>query len=161
MYRIIHITLIGLFCFFSLTLKAQTTLNVSGAVVSNNSNSITYSVGQVFLQTEKNDSYILTEGVLQIYEVFEVDIPTSTLDLEKELEMNAFPNPVSHFLTLKTPSSESLSVSLHNLQGKELYKIDQFKYTTRLPLEDQPTGIYLVQVYHEATIVKTFKIIKN
>ncbi|KXX69529.1 T9SS type A sorting domain-containing protein [Flammeovirga sp. SJP92] len=161
MNKYIRIILTGLFCLISLVLKAQTTLNVSGATVSNNSNSITVSVGQVFFQTGENGNTLVSEGVLQPYEVFELETPTSSPDLASDLEMSAFPNPVTHFLTLKTSSPNLLTASLHTAQGKELLKIDQFRYESKLPLEIYPSGVYLVQVYQDNAVVKTFKVIKN
>ncbi|NME68097.1 T9SS type A sorting domain-containing protein [Flammeovirga aprica] len=161
MNKTLYVTLTGLFCLVTVVLKAQTTLNVSGATVSNNSNSITTSIGQVFVQMDENDDYSISEGVLQPYEVFEIEIPTSNLDWVNELEMNVFPNPVTHYLTLKTTSPKLLSASLHTAQGQELTKLDQFNYESKLQLENYPTGVYIVQVYHDNTVVKTFKIIKK
>ncbi|WP_044206508.1 T9SS type A sorting domain-containing protein [Flammeovirga sp. OC4] len=161
MIKYTHVTLTVFFCLFSLILQAQSTLNVSGATVSNNTNSVTTSVGQVFVQMGENLSYTVHEGVLQPYEISEIKLPTSNWDLTSDLEMNAFPNPVTHFLTLKTPSPKMLSASLHTAEGKELFKIDQFRYESKLPLEPYPSGIYLVQVFHESAVVKTFKVVKN
>ena len=74
----------------------QTSEVASGGSVSNNSGSISYSIGQVAYQSTSNASGSVSQGVQHAFEI-------STLSLEENkfnFMLNAFPNPTTENLNL-------------------------------------------------------------
>ena len=78
-------------------IQAQESINVSGAELSGNTGTISYSVGQVVYNTHAMPGASFAEGVQQPYEISTVsgiDIP------EIVLQMSTYPNPTTDYLNL-------------------------------------------------------------
>ncbi len=93
------------------------------------------------------------------------DIVLSIIDAEKfgDLSLIAYPNPVSHLLTiqLEDAGNTKSSVEILTISGKVLSTHDVTgMQTARLDLSHLPRGIYLCRFRNSSTM-KTVKIIKN
>jgi hypothetical protein len=137
----------------------QTSINSSGGIVSNNSGSVSYSVGQVAYQSVTNTSGSVSQGVQQAYEIV-------TLSLEENkfnFSLSAFPNPATDNLNLRVGNlnQEKLTYKLIDLEGKVISEAIIHFEITNLDMKHLPTTTYFLEVHSEAKKLQTFKIIKN
>ncbi len=98
------------------------------------------------------------------------ELPTSLQENgSKELNdinLNVYPNPAGDEVTVsfETKKKGTTRILLTDMQGKELYSegIADFKgkYEEKIPLKDNPSGVYLLQVSQNGKAV-TKKIIKK
>jgi len=144
---------VGVFSF------GQTSLNTSGASVSNSSGSVSYSIGQVAFQYVSNTSGSVSQGVQQAYVI-------STLNLEEKayhFSLSAYPNPTTDVLNLRVGNynHEPMSFILLDASGKLISEGKITQQETVLDTKMLPVATYFVEVHNEGKKVQTFKIIKN
>ncbi|MBP6459381.1 MAG: T9SS type A sorting domain-containing protein [Crocinitomicaceae bacterium] len=137
----------------------QTSVVASGGSVSNNSGSISYSIGQVAYQSVSNSSGSVSQGVQHAFEI-------STLSLEENkfnFTLNAFPNPTTENLNLRVGNykQEKLAYKLIDLEGKVISEAPLLSEETTIDMKQLPVATYFVEVHNEEKKVQTFKIIKN
>ena len=137
----------------------QTSVVASGGSVSNNSGSISYSIGQVAYQSVSNTSGSVSQGVQHAFEI-------STLSLEENkfnFTLNAFPNPTTENLNLRVGNykQEKLAYKLIDLEGKVISEALMLSEDTTIDMKQLPVATYFVEVHNEGKKVQTFKIIKN
>ena len=137
----------------------QTSEVASGGSVSNNSGSISYSIGQVAYQSTSNASGSVSQGVQHAFEI-------STLSLEENkfnFMLNAFPNPTTENLNLRVGNykQEKLAYKLIDLEGKVISEASMLSEETTIDMKQLPVATYFVEVHNEGKKVQTFKIIKN
>ncbi len=137
----------------------QTSVVTSGGSVSNNSGSISYSIGQVAYQSVSNTSGSVSQGVQHAFEI-------STLSLEENkfnFTLNAFPNPTSENLNFHVGNykQEKLAYKLIDLEGKVISEAPMLSEETTIEMKQLPVATYFVEVHNEVKKVQTFKIIKN
>ena len=136
---------------------AQTSLNAAGGNFSKEGVTLSYSIGQVFYETN-----ILNEGVQMPYNILEVGIK----DMEGiSLNIAAYPNPTRDILELKIETKDfdfkNVQYQISDIEGQRLKsdKINDFQ--TFISMEKYPKGVYILEVKAKNSIVKTFKIVKN
>ena len=136
-------------------IQAQESINVSGAELSGNTGTISYSVGQVVYNTHAMPGASFAEGVQQPYEISTVsgiDIP------EIVLQMSTYPNPTTDYLNLSIGNynQEKLTLQLFDVAGKLL--LDQ---TITEPNTVIDMATYYITITDHQKPIKTFKIIKT
>jgi len=66
---------------------------------------------------------------------------------EQELKyLAAYPNPVSHTLTIENPYQSSMQLSIYSITGKLLYSHPYQNYTTTIDMSPYEAGIYFVEM---------------
>ena len=142
-------------------------LNASGSNISGNSGFVTYSIGQVFFSSITDNNHQMAEGVQQGYQESIEDntnedadnIPTS------EIQIVVYPNPTVDFITLASEgfdlNNQLNSYQLFNYQGKLLKQNSIQQNKTEIDLSHLSSSIYILQVFVEEKLSKTFKIIKR
>jgi hypothetical protein len=146
-------------CLLSINIiTAQTSINAAGGSIENAGVSFSYSIGQVFYETN-----ILNEGVQLPYNIIGVvgieDIDSIFLNIA------AYPNPTSDFLELKIETKDldfkNVRYQIFDINGNHLKsdKIDGFQ--TIISMENALLGVYILEVKLKNKTVKTFKIVKN
>lgn len=147
------------FFIYGLT-HAQEVLVASGGNLSYSGSSVSYSVGQIFQNTNTASNGSAIQGI-QFY------FPNSTLNI---VEMNTnsniatYPNPTSSILNLKIQQSQdnNLSYKLFNLLGESLINGKIISKSTLIDIDHLPMATYLLHIYSRSNqSIKTFKIIKN
>ena len=141
-------------------LKAQYNTVAVGGDAIGAGGTVAYSVGQIDYITANGSNGKITQGLQQPYEVYTTGIETGNNSVNA---INAFPNPATDELTVYTTSDElkNLSVTLYDLQGKELQN-EKFTGTTiNLSLLNLANGTYLLNVNDNNKQLKQFKIIKT
>lgn len=139
------------------------TIIPSGSNATGNSGSVTYSIGQVFYTYIGDDSvYNVAQGVQhQEAEATlgepEVIVPTT--------EILVYPNPTTDYVNLKMTGTElesaQRSYKLYDIQGRVLRQNTITDTETQVSLSNLSTSIYLLTVYVDNKLLKTFKILKK
>lgn len=84
----------------------------------------------------------------------------STPSIPSPLNYNIFPNPVNGQLTIKTSDApNSDKVMIYNLQGQKIYEQALVNQSTVISTNNISTGIYIVKIADNASILNVQKII--
>jgi len=145
-------------------LYAQESANASGGNALGNGGSVSYSVGQVVYATNSGTTGTVAEGVQQPYEI---SVITGFEDIKWiNLNCSVYPNPTTDYLTLKIDASASipirnLSYQLYDMNGKLFGSGKLESYETQIVMVNLVPETYLLEVFDQNKIVKSFKIIKR
>ena len=152
-----------------LTAQAQQATIAAGGSASGNGGTVSYSIGQVVYTTATGTNGSVAQGVQQAYEI------TAVTGIEEakgiSLEVSAYPNPTTDYLTLTIGASISfndqpMSYKLYDMNGKiiETQKIVD-ENTTIVMSNLLPANYFLTVIKtmdgKSPQEVKTFKITKN
>ena len=154
---------ITLFFCATLTAAAQNGLVTTGGDIQGSNGSVSYTVGQVAVQSIEASAASLTEGVQQPYEIQTVGVnnyPHIVLDAK------VYPNPTANRLTLKINDVEtfhetSLRVALFNANGQHIRTQDVAIPQTDIDMNDLSSGTYYLRVTDGQQTLKTFKVVKT
>jgi len=152
----LSVLLIGL----GLTAQAQQATTATGGNASGSGGTVAYSVGQIIYATNTGTTGSVAQGMHQPYEISIVlGIEGNSINLE----LTAYPNPASNYLTLNVGNSElsTLNFQLYDISGKliEIRKI--ISSSEIIVMENLPSATYILKVRNNNKEVKTFKIVKN
>lgn len=142
-------------------LFAQSGTTTSGGEASGSGGRVSYTVGQVAYQSNSSSSGTVSQGVQQAYEIFTVTgIEKNAISL---VQVSAYPNPVTEYLSLKVGSEklESLSYLLFDIQGKLLQSEKLTENETQIDMSSYVSSTYFVKVLSQNQSIKEFKIIKT
>ena len=141
-------------------LKAQQSISASGKDASGSGGSVNYTVGQVDYISATSSGGQIFQGVQQPYEIFAVGINELS---NISLTYKVYPNPTVEFLDLDIAdgSTEHLSLSITDINGKVLLQNDIIENKTKISMQSFTTGTYFLQITDKNKKLKTFKIIKN
>ncbi len=145
---------------FVLTAQAQQATTAAGGDATGSGGSAAYSVGQIVYTTHTGTTGSVAQGVQQPYEIYvELGIENSFI----ELDVSAYPNPTTHYLTLHIGNtlSENLHFELCDLGGKILERRKISNSTETINMENLATAAYFLKVSNANNQIKIFKIIKN
>lgn len=142
------------FIFFS-----QEVLVVSGGEVSGNGN-ISFTLGQLFINTNTSSSGSISEGIQQSIELYTLNIPSLN---PLEVKANLYPNPTSDFvmLSIKNTNITGLSYEIFDVNGRNLLSKKISQSDSPISLQNFASGIYILKVNHSNKTLKTFKLLKN
>lgn len=139
------------------------TIDASGDTITGSSGTVAYSIGQVFYTYIGQSDYIVAQGIQQQEEAVNLSKPVNSA--EPETEIFIFPNPASDFVNIKMDGLEFekglKSYALYDLQGRLLKQNKIVQAETQVELSNLKSSIYLLTVYFNDEILKTFKIIKK
>ena len=140
------------------SLCAQSAIVPIGGDIEGSGVTISYTIGQIAVQSYGEGSTRIFEGVQQPYE-----IQTIGIDNYPGITLNAmvYPNPTlgNVQLTMNNVQLEG-EVRVFDLNGKFLFSKKIEGETTVIPMSDLATGTYFVNVVSEKQILKTFKVVK-
>lgn len=120
--------------------------------------SLHWTVGEIAIEHYEN-SVVLSQGFHQTYNDL---LSTATWELPQvELDLNVYPNPTSSWLYLKASQTEYLQVVVANVMGQTVIPRTSFSMDTQLDFSRLPGGMYLLTVFMEGQLVKTYKIQKT
>ncbi len=144
------------------TAQAQQAITATGGNASGSGGTIAYSVGQIVYTTYTGATGSVAQGVQQPYEISIVEVE----DHQISLNMQAYPNPTTDYLTLNVGAStslsnESMSYEIYNISGKLIESRKIISSSETITMENLPTATYFLKVTNNNNEVKTFKIIKN
>lgn len=150
---------IFLYVFMVTSIHAQSAIvSTGGDVLSNGS--LSYSVGQLVGETYKGTNGSLSMGVQQ---PFEIQIVNGIKDTRISLSMQAFPNPTTDYLTLKSENFDftNAAIQLYDMEGRLLWHKAMATNEARISLLDFAAAIYILRIMDNQKEIKSFKIIKK
>ena len=163
-HKILRIVFSSFFVLNGLAAFAQSDVVPAGGTATGEGGTVTFSVGQIAVQSNEEGSIILSEGVQQPYE-----IQTIGIDNYPGITLNAilYPNPTQGNLQL-VMSQEQLEMvngqwlmKVFDANGKYLLSKQIDGETTLLDLSPYATGTYYINVCSGKDVMKTFKVVKT
>jgi hypothetical protein len=152
----LNLLLIGL----GLTAQAQQASTATGGDASGSGGTVAYSVGQIIYANNTGTTGSVAQGLQQPYEISIVlGVESNSINLE----LTAYPNPTSNYLTLNVGNSElsTLNFQLYGISGKLIESRKIIRSSEIIVIENLPSATYFLKVSNNNKEVKTFKIIKN
>ena len=143
---------------------AQSAIVPVGGDAQSNSGSVSYTVGQIAVQTttNSNSSISVAEGVQQPYEIMTVGV-----DDYPQIALNAvvYPNPTENIAQLQLNGLEipanGLRATLYDGNGKQLRFVTVTDNLTTFQIGQYATGTYYLELCDENRVLKTFKLIRK
>ena len=146
------------FVLFGIDAFAQSDIVPMGGTATGNGGTVTYTIGQIAVQSYGEGSTSISEGVQQPYE-----IQTIGIDNYPGITLNAmvYPNPTlgNVQLTMNNVQLE-VEVRVFDLNGKFLFSKKIEGETTVIPMVELATGTYFVNVLNGTQVLKSFKVVK-
>lgn len=158
------LTLIFVMGFGVIASNAQHSVNTTGGNASNESGSVSYSIGQIVYSSYSNNDGAMSEGVQQPYEIF---IITSLEELGGfDLVLNVFPNPVDDRLHLEVVGkdfhqSSDLKYQLLDINGRLLKRERIIDHAALIEMGAKQPGAYFLIVTASDERIGLFRIIKR
>lgn len=147
------------------SLRAQETITTSGGEASGSGGTVSYTVGQIVYTSETGtNGNSIAQGVQQPYEISEVSGIAESQGIN--LEVSAYPNPATGYLTVKVDASASLGIQsleyqLFDINGQLLQTVKATGQETKIEINNLVPATYFVKVLDKEKEIKIFKIIKN
>lgn len=156
-------------CSFVVFAYAQSNTVTTGGTASGDGGTVTYTVGQIAVQTNGGGAISVAEGVQQPYEISVVgidDFPAVTL------KAKVYPNPTLGEVTLAFEGGLELmsqnGISMNTLQyrmndanGKTLSVNHITSDQSQIDLTACAPGTYYITVFSDKNVLKTFKVVKT
>lgn len=145
----------------TITNNIMGTINASGTDASGSSGTVAYSIGQVFYTYIGFSVYNVAQGIQ--HEVANNSLAKPEVSIEPKTELFIFPNPTTDFVNIKMEGyeNESKSYQLYDFQGRLLKQDVINQNETQISLYNLSSSVYILQVYLNNKILKTFKILKK
>lgn len=156
--KLTRLCLIVILITFTFSIKAQDNINSSGADITSDEGSISYSIGQTVYNTNTGLNGSISEGVQQPYEI---SVVSGIKEKDITLSISAYPNPTTDYLTLELIEFENTNFQLININGKILQNEPIRNSYTRINMSNLINGLYFVKVIQNEIEIKVFKIIKK
>lgn len=139
------------------------TVITSGNNATGNSGSVSYSIGQVFYTYIGLSSvYNVAQGI-QHPELSKTPVTPGNSELTPEIFI--FPNPTTDFVNVNVKGLEfektQQSYQLYDLQGRLIKQNSLKQAETQISLSNLSSSIYILRIYANKKVLKTFKIIKK
>ena len=147
----------------TVTNDTMETFNASGDDATSDSGSVAYSIGQVFYTYIGESIYNVAQGIQQ--EELNQTLAVTENSVEPRAEIFIFPNPTTDFVIVNMEGYEfengPRSYQLYDVQGRLIKQNIINQDETQIDLNDLSSSIYILQVYVNNKILKTFKILKK
>ncbi len=139
---------------FSNTSFAQEVVASAGKHLSSNDVQINFTLGQLVNTSESSGSIVINQGFHQVFSEMVETLSTS----DQLVEINVFPNPVSHQLTISTAESSIIYYALYDLNGAKIAS-GNFKESTQLAIHRYAKGMYqLLLTNDKEQLLEMFKV---
>lgn len=154
---------LGLLMLACLFVHGQTTplklLSSAGETFKNSNYQLDWSIGELLTETYSGNLNMLTQGFHQGKYI----ITGVNLIEDLQLEITAFPNPVTDFVLIKIGSEkvENFRFIISDIDGKILQTGKFDENQKQINLAGKSVGTYLLAILSNKAIVKTFKIVKS
>lgn len=146
--------------FIGLQVYSQKSVVAAYGNVTNQTGSVTFSIGQVVNNYESNPTHSINQGVQQ---PFEISVLNVNSPIASTINLLAYPNPTRDILTLEVNNFEGNNFQYHliSMNGAVLQNQKITSAMSLIQFKELPVGVYLLKITKENKEIKTFKIIKN
>lgn len=142
-------------------LAAQEGVVAAGGNASDNTGSVSFSVGQAFYNTASAISGSVAEGAQQPYEISVL----SVVEEAESLSISVYPNPAADYLYLALDSdafsASDISFRLFDSNGRIIQNGKVISQQTGINMTNLTPSTYFVAVSQRNKDIKVFKIIKK
>jgi hypothetical protein len=131
----------------------QNVIASAGEHFENGSVQLSWTLGEVMIDTYDNGNNILTQGFHQT----ELTVTAIEENLA-DIRMSLYPNPTSEYLNIELGNNEKdINLQLYDMSGRLIHKdvINAYQNKYVLPMHAVATGKYLVQMQSEDGKMKT------
>lgn len=138
---------------------AQQVLSSSGGTGQNSSGSISYTLGELVIDTKVKGATTITQGFHQN----QIIVTAISEPSVSGFSMVVFPNPTNDFVTLKIEKGEiqNLGFILFEAQGRFLLKEQVTGSEQTVSFEQLNPGAYFIKILKNGMELQTFKIVKT
>ena len=155
--------LTALFMGITMLGTAQSAIVPVGGDAQSSAGSVSYTVGQIAVQTVANSNGIyVAEGVQQPYEIQAVGVDNYP---QIVLDAVVYPNPTENIAQLKLNGFElpadGLRATIFDGNGKMLQSFSVTDDLTSFQIGQYATGTYYLEVKDGKRVLKTFKIVRK
>ena len=155
--------LAALFMGITMLGTAQSAIVPVGGDAQSSAGSVSYTVGQIAVQTVANSNGIyVAEGVQQPYEIQAVGVDNYP---QIVLDAVVYPNPTENIAQLKLNGFElpadGLRATIFDGNGKMLQSFSVTDDLTSFQIGQYATGTYYLEVKDGKRVLKTFKIVRK
>lgn len=121
--------------------------------------SLSWTIGETITETINNNTITLTQGFHQS----KIIITSIDQLSESKFALSAYPNPTSGvvYLKIETENVKNLQYQLIDSKGTLLTRKEISSNTAEIDFHNFSNGIYLLEVFENQTILKSFKILKQ
>ena len=133
-----------LFLYCSISYSQQAVIPAGGNA-SGSSGNVSFTVGQVAYTTNSSSNYSVTQGVQQ---PFEISILSVDEQFSTTIQLKAYPNPTSDYLTLDIDKLdiEGLQYALIDINGKIIFEETILQQQTIINFTSIPSSTYFIKV---------------
>jgi hypothetical protein len=153
------ILFINSICFFNLL--AQESVSASGGNSSGIGGTESYTIGQVFCNSNLGDNISIEQGVQHSYNITIIN----SIDKGKRMELSCiiYPNPTINSLKLKVEdiNVQNLNYKLFDLNSNVIINGEIFGNETIINTVALVSGTYFLKIFSQNQEIKLFKIIKT
>ena len=136
--------------------NAQTAVATAGG----EAGTVSYTVGQVFVDVATSDKGSVAPGVQQAYEITIVEVGVA--DRLVTLEAAVYPNPVTDRLVLRVDdTATALRYILTDANGRAIATDNIVDAQTGIEMGNLAQGVYFLRVDDGNAAVRTFKVVKK
>lgn len=138
---------------------AQQAITATGFDATGSGGSSSYSVGQIDYSAKGANNEI-TEGLQQPYEIVTLAVSDNG-NVEKNISL--YPNPVKDilFVDFNQEKFSNSTYQLYDAQGKLIKNGNFSQKKNELNFSMLPASVYIIRIFSDNKMVKTFKIIKK
>lgn len=135
----------------------QNSINTSGGNINSNGINLSYSIGQLKINTIGSNSSTLTldfiQGVQYAFSIYDCSMLAS-------IEVSVYPNPSSKRVYIKTIDEPKLKLTIFDIAGRLIYE-QTLQGSTTIDVENYANGTYIFAFYGFCGLIKSFKVLKN
>jgi len=136
---------------------SQEVVSASGSYFENTNGSLSWTIGEIMIETYSESSNIITQGFQQsrltITSVFK--LPFSNI------EISIAPNPTTNFVKIKISDTENMCFQLFDYNGKLIKQENFITEETKISFSSFAYAAYFLKIIKNNTIIRTFQIIKQ
>lgn len=138
---------------------AQQAITATGFNATGSGGSSSYSIGQIDYSAKGANNEI-TEGLQQPYEIVSLAVSE---DGNAEKNISLYPNPVKDilFVDFNQEKFSNSTYQLYDAQGKLIKNGNFSQKKNELNFSMLPASVYIIRIFSDNKMVKTFKIIKK
>jgi hypothetical protein len=159
MKLILKLLLVVCLVHYGTLLNAQQIVTTGGDYHQNSSGSISYTIGEVAIETFSKTNNILTQGFHQTNLIAVAINEVKGLDFE----ISVFPNPTKDIVMLKVAMEKIVGMQyrLFDTNGKVLQNKFLERTETEISFDNLTPATYFIKVVQGKKDLKTFKIVKQ
>ena len=135
----------------------QNSINTTGGNINSNGINLSYSVGQLKINTIGSNSSTLSldfiQGVQYAFSIYDCSRLAS-------IELSVYPNPSSKIVYIKTIDEPNLKLVIFDISGRLIYE-QVLESSTTVDVENYSNGTYIFAFYGFCGLIKSFKVLKN